>query len=164
MMNIDSKSARRLPRMDLRRVPSLAMAFSLWLVAAPSFAQPVLRIEAPWVRATVPGQPVAAAYMKLSSGVPLRLVKVETPAAKEAQIHSMSSDGGVMRMRELDALDLPAGKVVSLAPGGMHLMLFGLSAPLREGQHVRLTFTVQDRAGKQSTHSVDAPVRQAPVE
>ena len=69
-----------------------------------------------------------------------------------------------MRMRELDALDLPAGQIVSLAPGGMHLMLFDLSAPLRDGGRVHLTLTLRDRTGKESSQSVDAPVRRVQVE
>jgi copper(I)-binding protein len=65
-------------------------------------------------------------------------------------------------MRRLDALDLPAGHVVRLEPGGAHLMLMGLKQPLTVGQRVRLSFTVEDAAGRRSVEAVDAPVLQAP--
>jgi len=147
-----------------RRYVGVAAGAALWLIATMPFAQEVLRIDDAWVGATVPGQPVAAGYMTLSAQAPLRLLRIETPSAKVAQLHSMTSDGGIMRMRELGALDLPEGRLVKLQPGGVHLMLSGLNAPLREGQRVRLTLTVQDRVGKKSQYSVDAPVRRTPIE
>ena len=147
-----------------RKLAGAAAGAALWLAAMPVFAQALLHVDEAWVRATVPGQPVAAAYMKLVASVPLRLVRIATPAAKTAQIHAMSNEDGITRMRELAALDLPAGQIVNLAPGGMHLMLFDLSAPLRDGERVRLTLTVRDRAGNESSQSVDAPVRRVPVE
>ena len=147
-----------------RKLAGAAAGTALWLAATPVFGQTLLRVDEAWVRATVPGQPVAAAYMKLVASVPLRLVRIDTPAAKTAQVHAMSNEDGIMRMRELDALDLPAGQIVSLAPGGMHLMLFDLSAPLRDGGRVHLTLTLRDRTGKESSQSVDAPVRRVQVE
>ncbi len=150
-------------RLLQRRYVSTAVGAALGLLATMAFAQEMLRVDDAWVGATVPGQPVAAGYMTLSTQAPLRLLRIETPAAKVTQIHSMTNDGGIMRMRELGTLDLPEGRLVKLQPGGVHLMLSGLNAPLREGQRVRLTLTVQDRVGKQSQHSVDAPVRRTPI-
>jgi hypothetical protein len=111
-----------------------------------------------WVRATVPGQKVAAGYMSLRSATAAKLVGVETKAARSAEIHTMSHEGGVMKMRRLDALDLPAGQVVVLEPGGNHIMLFDPVKPLTEGQRVSLKLLVE-QGGKRIEVAVDAPVR-----
>lgn len=152
-------TARDSRRGLIRAVLLAASGFGL----SPSFAEGYLRVENAWARATVPGQQVGAAYLALIAGKPMRLVQVETPAAKTAQIHSMSNDGGVMRMRQLQSVELPAGQVVGLDPGGTHLMLLGLKQPLADGQVMQLTLTLEDDAGHRSTRSVDVPVRRAPV-
>jgi hypothetical protein len=139
-----------------------AAAFGLWFLAAHAAASPVLRVSNAWVRATVPGQAVAAAYGRLQAALPLRVAGVETPVADAGQIHRMSIDDGIMKMRRLDTLDLPAGRVVRLEPGGVHLMLMGLKQPLTVGQRIRLSFTVEDASGRRSVQVVDAPVLQAP--
>lgn len=140
----------------------VAAVFGLGLLAAHAAAAPVLRVSDAWVRATVPGQTVAAAYGRFRAALPLRVVGVETPVADAGQIHRMSIDDGIMRMRRVDTLELPAGQVVRLEPGGVHLMLMGLKQPLTAGQRVRLSFTVEDAAGRRSVEVVDAPVLQAP--
>lgn len=152
-------TARDSRRGLIRAVLLAASGFGL----SPSFAEGNLRVENAWARATVPGQQVGAVYLTLTAGKPMRLVQVETPAARTAQIHSMSNDGGVMRMRQLESVELPAAQVVNLEPGGTHLMLLGLKQPLVDGQVLRLTLMVEDGAGQRSAHSVDMPVRKAPV-
>ena len=113
-----------------------------------------------WVRATAPGQEAAAAYMTLSSDEDLTLSRVESPAGT-VEIHEMSMEGDVMRMRMLDALPLKAGETVQLEPGGYHLMLFGLQQPLEPGAVIPFTLHLQDAEGKTFTRVVDAPVRRA---
>lgn len=112
-----------------------------------------------WARATMPGQPVGAAYMKISSPFHMTLSHVETDAAEHVQVHSMHMHDGVMQMRALDEVDIPADKEVELSPGRTHLMLLGLKNPLKAGDAIpiRLTFT---RAGKEKiTVVVTVPVR-----
>jgi len=82
-----------------------------------------------WVRATVPGQPVAGAYLDIRASSRLTLVGVASPVAQRAEIHEMKEEDGMMKMRAVKAVELPAGTTVSLAPGGLHLMLFGLAGP-----------------------------------
>lgn len=131
--------------------------------AAPSQADTPLRISDPWVRATVPGQRVAAAYLTLQAAVPLRLVHVDAPAAASVQIHEMRMDGEIMKMRELKALELPAGQAVSLSPGGIHLMLLDVKQPLRPGQSVPMTFALENAAGQRVSQTLDVPVKAAPL-
>ncbi len=110
------------------------------------------------VLATVPGQGVAAAYMTLESPLAARIVAAESDVAASVQIHAMSMDGGIMRMRRMDGLDLPAGRAVRLAPGAVHLMLVGLSKPLQPGDAVAIRFTVRERGGASRVVRVTAPV------
>jgi copper(I)-binding protein len=94
-----------------------------------------------WARATPGGAQTAAAYVTLQSAAGDRLTGIATPEAQKAELHSMTMDGGVMKMRQVDAIDLPAGQAVTLKPGGYHIMLTGLAKPLQEGQSFPLTLT-----------------------
>ncbi len=116
-----------------------------------------------WARATVPGQPVAAAYLDISSAQGAVLTGVRSDAAGAVQMHSMRDDRGVMRMRELGRLELPAGQTVRLAPSGSHLMLLDLKRPLRTGDRIALDLTVVDRAGRSRIVHTIAPVRAEPL-
>lgn len=114
-----------------------------------------------WVRATVPGQPVAAAYMDVTSAHGGTLTHVAADVAGEVQVHSMRMDGDVMRMRALAQLVLPKGQTVRLAPSGNHLMLLQLKRPLRPGDVVRFDLTVVDARGQRRVVRTVAPVRQS---
>jgi len=118
-----------------------------------------IAIKDAWVRATVPGQPVAAAYMEITSEKPAALIKVETTAASKAEIHSMKMENGVMRMGAMPSLPLPAKETVRLAPGSYHLMLMGLRQPLKPGSTVTFRLTVKDEHNQEWLLSVDAPVK-----
>lgn len=122
-------------------------------------AAPPIKISSDWVRATAPGQDVGAAYMTLKSPVDAKLVKVESDIAKSVEIHSMSMKDGVMQMRMLDVLPLPAHKEVALEPGGFHLMLFDLKAPLKAGSKVKFKLHVQDSTGKEQIIQHISPVQ-----
>ena len=99
---------------------------------------PQIAIEDAWARATVAQQPSSAAYFTIvNSGGDDRLVSVSSPAA-EASLHSTTMDQGVMRMRPLDALDVPANAAVKLEPGATHVMLTGLDRPLQAGATIPL--------------------------
>lgn len=118
-------------------------AAALALVSAPlaahSFAVGPLRIGHPWARETAPAQTVGGGFLTITNTGKTAdtLVSASSPAAKEVQIHTMSMDGGVMRMRRLtNGLPIPAGATIALKPGGYHLMLVGLKAPLKAGVKV----------------------------
>lgn len=97
-----------------------------------------------WCRKTGPGARVGACYLSLTSAKADRFTAFTTPAATRPEIHTMSTDGGVMRMRPLpEGLPLPAGATVALRPGAEHLMLIDLAGPLRAGERVPLTLTFE---------------------
>ena len=82
----------------------------------------------------MPGQTAGGGYLKLQNSGPAdRLVGASAPVSSSVELHSMTMEGDVMRMRQLEAIDVPAGKTVELKPGGLHLMLMGLKAPLKAG-------------------------------
>ncbi len=93
-----------------------------------------VEVNGAWSRATAPGQDTASVDMTITSKQPATLVGASSPACKEVQLHTMSMEGGMMKMREVKAIDLPAGKRVNLRESGYHLMLIGLNAPLKEGE------------------------------
>jgi copper(I)-binding protein len=137
-----------------RQLLALALA---GLVSLPALAQ--VSVSDPWVRATVPQQKVAGAFMQLKSAKPVTLVGVKTPVAGRVELHQMAMEGQTMRMRAVESIELPAGQTVNLASGGYHVMLFELRRQLKEGEQVPLTLTVADAAGKRTEVAVSAPVR-----
>lgn len=114
-----------------------------------------------WVRANFPGQSVGAAYMTLTSPQESTLVYAETESAGSVEIHSMTMENGVMRMRMLDELTLKANQPEKLAPGGFHLMLFDLPKPLKAGEQVKFRLCFKDPAGKITDQFVTVPVKEA---
>ncbi len=110
-----------------------------------------------WCRETGPGARVGACYLSLTSGTADRFTAFTTPSAARPEIHTMSTEGGVMRMRPLpDGLALPAGETVVLRPGAEHLMLIDLAQPLRAGDSIPLTLTFETAPAL----TVNAEVRQ----
>ena len=112
-----------------------------------------------WVRGMVAPQRATGAFMKITSAQGGRLVAVSTPAARVAEVHEMVMQGDVMAMRAIEALELPAGKAVELKPGGHHLMLMGIEQPLKPGETVPLTLTVEGKDGKRETLELKVPVK-----
>lgn len=142
---------------------SLASAFTLGvllLASAPATAQDAtLKVEDAWVRATVPDQHATGVFMRLTSATPARLVGVESSAAKHVEVHEMAMQDNVMKMRQVPAIELPAGKPVELKPGGYHVMLIDLAKQISVGDPVALTLLVQDADGKQRRVPVTAEAR-----
>lgn len=132
---------------------------SLMLLLASLSAHAAVEISAAWARATAPGQEVGAAYMNLKSSASAKLVGVSSPVADSVEIHEMSLKNGVMKMRMLEVMDLPAGKTVKLEPSGFHLMLIDLKKPLKAGENIEVELTLQDSRGKRSTQKVSLPVK-----
>ncbi|WP_119156606.1 copper chaperone PCu(A)C [Caldimonas tepidiphila] len=130
-------------------IAATALALSLLTSAhAHDYQLGPIRIAHPWARATVAGQPAGGAYLKLENAGPAdRLLSVRSPVAASAELHLMTMDGNIMRMREVDAIALPAGQTVEFKPGGLHIMLTGLKAPLKQGERVPLTLRFE-KAGE----------------
>jgi copper(I)-binding protein len=123
----------------LALLPGLALATNYKLGS--------LEIDSPWTRATAPTAPSGGGYLTITNAGPTpdRLVGASCPAAAaKVQVHEMKMDGDIMRMRELEhGLEIPAGGKVALAPGGFHLMMTGLKAPLKQGTRVPCTLTFE---------------------
>ena len=112
-----------------------------------------------WVRATVPGQEVAGAYMRLTSTQNAKVISVESEIAKIAELHNTTMDNNVIRMHRVAALDLPAGQTVALTPGRLHIMLVGLSKQLKTGDSVPLKLHTLDAQGKATVIELNAAVK-----
>ncbi|MCE5976782.1 copper chaperone PCu(A)C [Pseudomonas sp. JR33AA] len=112
-----------------------------------------------WVRASVPHQQSTGAFMVLTASGDSKLVGVASPVAETVQVHEMTMNGDVMGMREVKAVELPAGKAVTLDPNGLHVMLMGLHNQVKEGDKVPLTLTIEDANGAKETLDVQAEVR-----
>lgn len=119
------------------------------------------RVEDPWVRATVAGQPSSGAFMRITADTDSTLLSVTSPVAKDVQIHEMSMTNDVMRMGPVDAVPLPAGKTVALDPEGYHVMLMGLNGQIKEGDQVPLVLTVKTAKGETEVLTITAPARAA---
>jgi copper(I)-binding protein len=118
-----------------------------------------ISVSEPWARANPNPGGAGAAFMIISNagGAADRLLGVQSPAARAVELHTHIDDGGVMRMREVDAIEVPAGGRAALAPGGLHVMLLGLTRPLQEGDTIALTLAFE----KAGSISVAVPVLRA---
>jgi periplasmic copper chaperone A len=96
-----------------------------------------IKVDHAYIRATVPGQQVAGGFMKIENkGIADQLLSASSPAAGEVQLHEMAMEGSVMKMRQVKDIPVPAGGSVELKPGGLHLMLMNIKAPLAAGESV----------------------------
>lgn len=138
-------------------VLALASIAGAWAQAA----APVT-VLAPWARASVPGQSASGAFMTLVAQEPLTLVGASSPAAGFAEVHEMKMEGDLMRMRAVAGLELKPNQPVQLKPGGYHLMLMELKAPLAADTRVPLTLTFRTAAGEKRELALQVPVSATP--
>jgi copper(I)-binding protein len=141
----------------------LALAASLVVASAVLAQTNQLEVSNAWARATPGKAENGAAYLTIQSPTPDRLLTVSSPVARKAELHTMSMEGMVMKMRPLADLDIPAGQPVTLKPGGQHVMLLGLDAPLREGQSFPLTLTFEKAGTRTVTVAIEKPGAAGPV-
>ncbi|MGE4220985.1 MAG: copper chaperone PCu(A)C [Alphaproteobacteria bacterium] len=137
-----------MPKRLLASLAALTIAGMATLALAHEYKVAEIEIGHPWARPTAPTATVGAGYFSLKNDGKTddRLVAASSPAAEKVELHSMTMTDGVMKMRQVPSIELHAGKSVTLAPGGLHLMLIGLKAPLKEGTKVPATLTFE-RAG-----------------
>jgi len=114
-----------------------------------------------WMRATVPAQQSATVFMRITASADTTLTGAATPVAKLAELHSMTQEAGVMKMRPLERLPIRAGTTVALTPEGTHLMLTGLAHQIREGDVVPISLSFVDAQGRASR--VDVAVKAGAV-
>lgn len=128
------------------------------LCTAQAWAGDVVVSDA-WARATVPGQSSAVLRFFVTSRKDAQLLEISSPLAGAAEIHSMTHEQGVMKMRPLKSLPLPAGKKIELGSEGSHVMLLELKQPLKEGESVPFSLTVQFTDKRKETVKVVAVVK-----
>jgi periplasmic copper chaperone A len=121
-----------------------------------------VEIKDAWARATPGKAENGAAYLTIETPAPDKLVAVSSPAAKKTTLHTMTMDGGVMKMRPLDGLDVPANQPVTLKPGGIHIMLQGLNEPLQAGKSFPLTLTFEKAGERKVEVAVEKPGAMGP--
>jgi len=130
---------------------------ALCLSSSMAFAADI-SVEQPVARATPPGQPNSAAFMQLvNKGETTALVAAKSSVADVVELHTHTNDEGVMRMRKIEKIELPAGETTVLQPGGLHVMLIGLKQPLQAGSQIDLSLEYADGSQQQ----VEVPVQMA---
>ena len=137
----------------IRKAFTVAAFLAAW-AAVPAQAEDVtvgsLKISAAWARATPKGASIGGGYMKItnSGAAPDRLVGGSTDAANRFEVHEMSMDNGVMKMRPVSTgLEIKPGQTVELKPGGYHVMFVGLKQQLKQGDHFNAQLMFE-KAGK----------------
>lgn len=135
-----------------RRSVVLGLVVMSVFVAGAGVAQqasaPGIEIEGGFLRASPGMAPTGAGFMTIrSTGAADRLVGFHTPACTRPELHTHIDDNGIMRMRQVPAIEVPAGGMAELKSGGLHLMLIDLVAPLTEGDVVPVTL-VFEQAGE----------------
>ena len=139
-----------------------SFTFAALALCAVVSAQAQVRVDAPWVRTTVPEQKSTGAFMAITAAKGGKLVAASSPVATSVEVHEMKMEGDVMRMRAVESIALPAGQRVELKSGGYHMMLLGLKQPVKAGDSVPLTLVAEDAAGKRENVDVRAVAKAAP--
>ncbi len=141
----------------MRALRFVAFAAVVAAVSSAALAQSgAPTVENPFARPSAGPAGAGAAYMTIKSHGPAdRLIAVSTPAARTAEMHTHIRDGDVMRMRKIEAIEIPAHGAARLEPGGMHVMLMGLHRPLKPGDAFELKLTFE----KAGALTVQVPVR-----
>ena len=137
-------------------VSRIAIAATL-LVAGAAHAQ--VTVQDAWIRATLPQQKATGAFMRLESAQDTKLVGASSPLTATVEVHEMLMQDNVMKMREVPAIEVPAGKPVDLKPGGYHIMLMNLPQQVKAGDDIPLALVFEDKDGKRTTVNVQAPAR-----
>ncbi len=115
-----------------------------------------ISVANPYIRQAPPSAPATGAFMVLKNNgnTDVRLLKVDNPVSRLTELHTHTHEDGMMKMRPVAGIDIKAKGETALQPGGFHIMLIDLKAPLQEGESVPLTLTFDDGSNLQ----VDAKV------
>lgn len=124
-----------------------ALIVALAFAASPALAQ--VSIDQPWIRATPPGAKVAGGFMTVvnKGALPDRLIGAASPVAERIELHVHVHEAGVMKMKQVPGLDIPADGRFVLKPGGAHLMFFDVKRPIKQGETIPVTLKFE-KAGE----------------
>ena len=136
-----------------------AVITALGLAALSLSAMADVAVKDAWVRGTTPAQKATGAFMEITSSDAAALLSAASPAAGVVEIHTMKMEDGVMKMRQIPKLDLPAGKGIKLQPGGNHVMLMDLKQQLKKGDVVPITLKIEGKDKQVQTLEIKAEVR-----
>ena len=145
-----------------RRLARIAAA--LLILGAASAVHAQVRVDGAWARATVPSQSATGAFMRLTADKDVVLTGVSSPVARVVEVHEMSMDKDIMRMRAVDQLPLKAGQTNELKSGGLHIMMMGLKKQIKVGEVVPLTLSFKAADDRVSTVEANAMASFAPPE
>ena len=138
-------------RLAFRFIAALGLSLGLSTLAiGHEYKVGNIAIDHPYARATAPGQPSAGAYLSIENNGKEKdtLTSISTTIAKSTEVHSMTMDGNVMKMREVSSIDIKPSEKIAMQPGGgFHIMLIGLRKPLKTGDKFPMTLTFE-KAGK----------------
>ena len=135
------------------------MVLVLALMLFGAAAQADVTVKESWVRGTTPAQKATGAFMEITSSDAASLLSFFFNDTATTEIYTMRMEDGVMKMRAIPKLDLPAGKGVKLAPGGNHVMLMDLKQQMKKGDVVPITLKVEGKDKKVQTIEIKAEVR-----
>lgn len=141
----------------------LALALFLSLPVAACVQPAPLEVKDVWARDTVGGTANAALFMTISSPTADRLIAASTSIAKKTDLMTMAGGSGVMEMKYLNGIDIPANNPVSLNPTGLHVWLANLNQPLKAGQSFPLTLKFEKAGERQVVVSVIKPTEAPPM-
>ncbi len=135
----------------------LALAISSFAVSSHEFKLGQIKIGHPYARATAGGQSTGGGFLKLENGGgDDKLLSASAAVSSAVELHVMTMEGDVMRMRQVESIALPAGKTVELKPGGLHIMFVGLKAPLKAGDTFALKLKFEKAGEVEVTVNVEA--------
>lgn len=142
-------------------IRKISLLTSLLLASAGAFAGAAdsVTVQDPYVRLAPPNAPATGAFMviKNNGDKDVKVVKADNPASRVTELHNHINDGGVMKMRPVNGIDIKAKGEAVLKPGSLHVMLIDLKAPMKEGDVVPITLDFDDGSSKKVEAKVVRP-------
>ena len=139
---------------------ALSLLFSAGVLAA---AADNVSVDNPYVRLAPPSAPTTGAFMVIHNNgdKDIKVLKADNPVSRLTELHTHLNEGGVMKMRPVPGIDIKAKGEAVLKPGGLHVMMIDLKAPMKEGDIVPITLSFDDGSTKQVDARVIRPTAAA---
>lgn len=139
-------------------IGAAALTLATFAAQAHEFKLGAITIGHPYARATVAGQPTGGGYLSFANaGATDKLLSISADVSKSVELHEMKMEADVMKMRQVDGIEVPAGKTVELKPGGYHVMFVGLKAPLKAGDKFPAKLKFEKGGEVDVVFNVEAP-------
>jgi copper(I)-binding protein len=138
-------------------INAVVTLLSTLMVASASYAQ--VTVDDPWIRATIKQQTSTGAFMLLTAQSDSKLVSAASPVADHVELHKMTMENDIMKMRQIPELALAATEPIALKPGGYHIMLIGLKKQIKAADIIPVTLTFEDNNGNRTQMQIQATAR-----